>query len=84
MKIKITYIAPLIAAAAIGAIGLAPVASAAVASATPQQAAFVTGEDPLVPNGADPHVPYRLGFYNPNLSDGAGTTNPAGGQDLPF
>jgi hypothetical protein len=48
---------------------LAPIASAA--------------PDPLVPYGPDPQIPYHLGFYNPNQSDDSGTTNPAGGIDLP-
>jgi hypothetical protein len=48
MKTTIKYLAPWLAAAAIsGAIALAPVASA--------------NTDPLVPPGANPHVPYVLG-----------------------
>ena len=69
MKTKVKYIAPWLAAAAIGgAVALAPVASAhtgsmpvlqtkiAAASPAPAQAPFVSDEDPLVPNnaGADP------------------------------
>jgi hypothetical protein len=50
MRIKLNYIAPGLAAAAIGgAIALAPVASA----------------DP-VPYGTNPQVPYVLGFYESN------------------
>ena len=47
MKTRIKYIAPLLAAAAIGAIGLAPIASA--------------DTNPLVPGGTDPQIPYVLG-----------------------
>ncbi|MDT5092046.1 MAG: hypothetical protein QOH60_1409 [Mycobacterium sp.] len=70
MKTTIKLLAPWLSAAAIGgAIALAPIASAA--------------PDPLVPYGPDPQIPYHLGFYNPNQSDDSGTTNPAGGIDLP-
>ena len=49
MRIKLNYIAPWLAAAAIGgAIALAPVASA--------------DSDPLVPYGTNPQVPYVLGY----------------------
>jgi len=90
MKTTIKYIAPwLIAAAVGGAIGLAPVASAEpgsmpvphakvvanpVPSPGPAQTPFGSGEDPLVPSGADPYIPYVLG---------APFKNPAGGVDLP-
>jgi hypothetical protein len=54
------YIAPWLAAAAIGgAIALAPIASA--------------DTDPLVPYGTDPHVP-SLGYHESN-HDEANTTN---------
>ena len=68
MKMAIKYIAPWLAAAAIGgAIALAPVASA--------------DSDPLVPYGTNPQVPYVLGFKESN-HDEADTTN--GQLDLPF
>jgi hypothetical protein len=68
MKTTIKYIAPWLAAAAIGgAIALAPIASA--------------NTDPLVPYGTDPHVPYVLGYHESN-HDEANTTN--GQLDLPF
>ena len=68
MRIKLNYIAPGLAAAAIGgAISLAPVASA--------------DSDPLVPYGTNPQVPYVLGFHESN-HDEADTTN--GQLDLPF
>jgi hypothetical protein len=68
MKTTIRYIAPWLAAAAIGgAIALAPVASA--------------DTDPLVPYGTNPQVPYVLGFHESN-HDEANTTN--GQLDLPF
>src|SRR4029077_4386937 len=68
MRIKLSYIAPGLAAAAIGgAIALAPVASA--------------DSDPLVPYGRNPQVPYVLGFNESN-HDEADTTN--GQLDLPF
>jgi hypothetical protein len=61
MRIKLNYIAPGLAAAAIGgAIALAPVASA--------------DTDPLVPYGTNPQVPYVLGFHESN-HDEADTTN---------
>ena len=67
MKTAIKYIAPWLAAAAIGAsIALAPIASA--------------DTDPLVPNGGDPHVPYQLGLHVSD-QDEANTTN--GQLDLP-
>jgi hypothetical protein len=84
MKTTIKFIAPWLAAAAIGgAIGLAPVATAATpaSSPTPAQPAFETGPDPLVPYGTDPRVPFRLGYINPNHDEG-NTTN--GELDLPF
>jgi hypothetical protein len=92
MKTTIKYIAPWLAAAAIGgAIGLAPVASAAPGTTpvpqtkvaanpapAPAPTPFESGTDPLVPGnvGADPYIPYTLG--DPYLR------NPAGGVDLAF
>jgi hypothetical protein len=86
VKTTIKYVAPWLAAAAIGgAIALSPVASADPGPAPVSQAKVVThpiassaaapspfgsGEDPLVPSGANPYVPYVLGF-------------PLGGVDLP-
>jgi hypothetical protein len=86
MKTTIKYLAPWLAAAAIGgAIALAPIAGAA---ATPERVTTTvtphapdTGTDPLVPYGTDPQVPYRLGYVNPNHDEG-NTTN--GELDLPF
>jgi hypothetical protein len=81
----IKYLAPSLAAAAIGgAVVLAPLASAAthVAPAQgPATSSVSTGTDPVVPYGTDPAVPYRLGYINPN-HDEANTTN--GEVDLPF
>jgi hypothetical protein len=60
MKTTIKYVAPWLAAAAIGgAIALAPIASA--------------DTNPLVPYGTDPHVP-SLGYHVSN-HDEANTTN---------
>ena len=60
MKVTVNYLAPWLAAAAIGcAIALAPIANA--------------DTDPLVPYGTDPHVP-SLGFQESN-HDNANTTN---------
>ena len=60
MKATIKYVAPWLAAAAIGgAIALAPIASA--------------NTDPLVPYGTDPHGP-SLGYHVSN-HDEANTTN---------
>ncbi len=85
---SIKYIAPWMAAAAIGAaVGLAPVASAAthpapVTSATTQPAPVGSaGTDPLVPYGTDPAIPYRLGYVNPNHDEGNSTN---GQSDVPF
>jgi hypothetical protein len=91
VKNTIKYVAPWLSAAAIGgAIALAPIASAApavshnnvIANAAPS-ASGQSGEDPRVPFGTNPYVPFPEGFYNPNTSDGSGTTNSAGGVDLP-
>jgi len=82
MKTTIKFIAPWLAAAAIGgAIGLAPVAAAATPAPSPAQPAFETGPNPLVPYGTNPSVPFRLGYINSN-HDEANTTN--GQLDLPF
>jgi hypothetical protein len=85
MKTPIKYVAPWLAAAAIGgAIALAPIASAAAHPspvATAPSSAGSAGTDPLVPYGTDPYVPYRLGYINPNHDEG-NTTN--GEVDLPF
>ena len=68
METTIKYIAPWLAAAAIGgAIGLAPIANA--------------DTDPLVPYGTAPHVPYVLGYHESN-HDEMDTTD--GQLDLPF
>jgi hypothetical protein len=80
----IKYVAPWLAAAAIGgAVALAPIASAAAPStATTHSApAAGTGTDPLVPYGTDPHSPYVFGYHVSN-HDEANTTN--GQVDVPF
>jgi hypothetical protein len=94
MKTTTKYLAPWLAAAAIGgAMGLTPVASAApvsptksvaspAPSPTPGPARFGAGEDPLVPNGTDPYVPYVLGYNDHSDHDENDTTS--GGVDLPF
>jgi hypothetical protein len=94
MKMTIKHIAPWLAAAAIGgAIGIAPVANADPGSAPVSQARFAanpaaaapapfgTGEDPLVPDGPNPYIPYQLGYINLNHDEG-NTSN--GFVDLPF
>ena len=94
MKKAVKYVAPWLSVAAIGgAIALAPFASAApaaapvphhnvIADAAPSPSAQ-SGEDPLVPDGTDPEIPFQNGYYNPILANDSGTTNPAGGVDLP-
>jgi hypothetical protein len=80
----IKYLAPSLAAAAIGgAIVLAPIASAATVStpATHSAPAAGPGTDPLVPYGTDPQSPYVLGYHVSN-HDEANTTN--GQLDVPF
>jgi hypothetical protein len=68
MKTTIKYVAPWLAAAAIGgAIALAPIASA--------------DSDPLVPYGTNPTSPYIFGYHESN-HDEANTTN--GQVDVPF
>ena len=68
MKTTIKYIAPWLAAAAIGgAIAFAPIASAET--------------NPSVPFGTDPTSPYVLGYHTSN-HDEANTTN--GQVDVPF
>jgi len=84
MKTTVKYIAPWLAAAAIGgAIGLAPIAAAATGAPAPgpAHAAFDTGPDPLVPYGPSPRVPFRLGYINPNHDEGDFTN---GQLDVPF
>lgn len=97
MTTRIKFIAPWLAAAAIGAaMGLAPVAAADSGSAPVSQSNIVadpgvsatpvptpegTGTDPLVPYGTNPVAPYRLGYINPNHDEG-NTTN--GEIDVPF
>ncbi|HEX4557678.1 MAG TPA: hypothetical protein VH166_00490 [Mycobacterium sp.] len=68
MTTTMKYIAPWMAAAAIGAaIALAPVAGA--------------DTDPLVPYGTSPQVPYVLGHHESNQDE---TDTTAGQLDLPF
>jgi hypothetical protein len=85
MTTTIKYLAPWLAAAAIGGtIALAPIAGAAAparATTTVTHHDPDTGTDPLVPYGTEPEVPYRLGYINPNHDQG-NTTN--GELDLPF
>jgi len=77
MKTTLKYVAPWLAAAAIGgAVALAPIAGAATHPAPVSSA----GTDPLVPYGTDPQVP-SLGFHESN-HDNADTTN--GFVDVPF
>ena len=75
VKITIKHIAPLFAAAAIGAIGLAPVASAASSptlvahstvapSCASPQAPYDAGVGPLLPRGTDPYIPYFPGMFS--------------------
>ena len=94
MKKTIKYVAqgcrwPLIG----GAIALAPFASAApaaapvphhnvIADAAPSPSAQ-SGEDPLVPVGTDPEIPFQNGYYNPILPNDSGNANPGGGVGLP-
>ena len=96
MKRTITYVAPWLTAAGMGAaIALSPVASAAAAAPVAQRTVvtrpapsptrartpFETGPDPLVPYGTDPQVPFRLGYVNPNHDEGDFTN---GEIDVPF
>jgi hypothetical protein len=84
MKTTIKYIAPWLAAAAVGgAVALAPIASAATPSAAATHSAPTAGAgtDPLVPFGTDPHSPYVFG-YHVSDHDEANTTN--GQVDVPF
>jgi hypothetical protein len=85
MKTTIKFVAPWLAAAAIGgAVALAPIAGAATVS-TPDSGPAATvgtaGTDPIVPFGTDPHSPYVLG-YHVSDHDEANTTN--GQVDVPF
>jgi hypothetical protein len=61
----IKYVAPWLAAAAIGgAIALAPAASADIYSPAPPPApSGGANTSPLVPYGSNPYVPYGLGVY---------------------
>jgi hypothetical protein len=87
MKKSITYVAPWLSVAAIA---LARLASAAPAApGIPQNnvnagaPASPTGEDPLVPAGTDPQIPFQNGYYNPILPHDSGNANPGGGVGLP-
>ena len=85
MKKSTRYVAPWLAAFAIGgAVALTPVANAATHSvpvAAASAPAVPGGTDPLVPYGTEPQVPYRLGYIDSN-HDEANTSN--GQLDLPF
>jgi hypothetical protein len=69
MKSTIKYVAPWLAAAAIGgAVALAPIASAAthptpVMQATTPPAPAVTDTDPATPFGTDPESPAIFGYH---------------------
>ncbi|MBE1552623.1 hypothetical protein GGC64_006710 [Mycobacterium sp. OAS707] len=79
----IKYVAPWLAAAAIGAaVALAPTASAATPPApAPAVTTGTAGTDPLVPFGTDPHSPYVFGYHTSD-HDESDTTN--GQVDVPF
>jgi hypothetical protein len=79
----IKYVAPWLAAAAIGgAVALAPIASAATPPApAPAASTGTAGTDPLVPFGTDPHSPYVFGYHTSD-HDESNTTN--GQVDVPF
>jgi hypothetical protein len=79
----INYVAPWLAAAAIGAaVALAPTASAATPPApAPAVTTGIAGTDPLVPFGTDPHSPYVFGYHTSD-HDESDTTN--GQVDVPF
>lgn len=84
MKTTLKFVAPWLAAAAIGgAIALAPVAGAATVAAPTANTSVLAydGTSPLVPYGPDPQVPQRLGYIDSN-HDEANTSN--GQVDLPF
>ncbi|HTI77430.1 MAG TPA: hypothetical protein VL634_20695 [Mycobacterium sp.] len=83
MKTTIKYLAPWMAAAAIGgAVALAPIASAATPQAPTAPASVGSaGTDPLVPFGTDPHSPYVFGYHTSD-HDESNTTN--GQLDVAF
>jgi hypothetical protein len=84
MKATIKYLAPWMAAAAIGgAVALSPIASAATTPAphSGPVAVGTAGTDPLVPFGTDPRSPYVFG-YHVSDHDESNTTN--GQLDVPF
>jgi hypothetical protein len=91
MTKTIKYIAPWLSAAAIGvAIALAPLASAATAALpVPHNNVITTaapspsGGDTLVPEGADPQIPFQSEYYNPILPNDSGNANPGGGVGPP-
>jgi hypothetical protein len=77
MKKSTRYVAPFLAAFAIGgALALTPIANADTDSAP-----FGTGPSPLVPYGSMPYIPYQIGHTYSN-HDEVYTTN--GYRDLPF
>lgn len=84
MKTTLKFVAPWLAAAAIGgALALAPAAAAATHAAPTANTSVLAyeGTSPLVPYGTDPQVPQRLGYIDSN-HDEANTSN--GQVDLPF
>jgi hypothetical protein len=83
MKTTIKYLAPWMAAAAIGgAVAVAPIASAATPQAPTAPASVGSaGTDPLVPFGTDPHSPYVFGYHTSD-HDESNTTN--GQLDVAF
>jgi hypothetical protein len=60
----IKYVAPWLAAAAIGAsIALAPAASGDISPPPPPAPSGGANTSPLVPYGSNPYIPYGLGVY---------------------
>ncbi|GAS90757.1 hypothetical protein [Mycolicibacterium brisbanense] len=77
MKNPMKFAATALAAAAIGGtLALAP-----IAAADTQTTNTATGASPLVPNGTEPSIPYRLGYIDSNHDEANTTSN---NVDLPF
>jgi hypothetical protein len=84
MKKSTRYVAPFLAAFAIGGeLALTPIANADTDSApvATSEPPFGTGPSPLVPYGSMPYIPYQIGHTYSN-HDEVYTTN--GYRDLPF
>ena len=62
------------------------ISSALIAAAIPLAgpALAAPGANPSVPIGPNPVVPGQPGYYDPNVSDDAGTANPVGGVNPAF